>query len=119
MVFKRLSLDSILDPTPAILRYILIICTDDIMGEWFLFGCSWSMEIYVGMLGNTAPGRCYITPNSYIYYCHNVRWIAKYKINNEIGKSSIPLDLYVLSIMLFNSKITRKINNQLPPNVVV
>ena len=26
-------------------------------GEWFLFRCSWSMEIYVRMLGNTASGR--------------------------------------------------------------
>ncbi|KAG4085339.1 hypothetical protein H8356DRAFT_1435432 [Neocallimastix lanati (nom. inval.)] len=26
-------------------------------GEWFLFRCSWSMEINVGMLGNTAPSR--------------------------------------------------------------
>jgi len=68
MVSKRLSLCSTVDLAPVILPYDLIIGTDDNMsttpiitpiGEvnGSLFRCSWSMEVYVEMLRNTAPGR--------------------------------------------------------------
>ncbi|KAG4102667.1 hypothetical protein H8356DRAFT_1420946 [Neocallimastix lanati (nom. inval.)] len=70
MYYKKLSLSSILDLTPTILRYdlkaLMIICphANDYThwrGEWFLFRCSWTIKIYEGMLGNTAPDRCVTT----------------------------------------------------------
>ncbi|KAG4093336.1 hypothetical protein H8356DRAFT_1361193 [Neocallimastix lanati (nom. inval.)] len=49
---KRLFLGGILDSTPVILLYDLIIGTEDIM-------VNGSYSDARGMLGNTAPGRCY------------------------------------------------------------
>ncbi|KAG4105026.1 hypothetical protein H8356DRAFT_1418995 [Neocallimastix lanati (nom. inval.)] len=59
-------------------KIILSIITDNI-SFWFTY----SMEMYVGMLGNTVSGRRvktlykYIPFNSYICYSHNGRWKAQ------------------------------------------
>ncbi|KAG4100064.1 hypothetical protein H8356DRAFT_1423271 [Neocallimastix lanati (nom. inval.)] len=68
---KRLSLGSILDPAPVILRYDLIIGTDDNMGEWFLFRMHVGQWRYIQKCVTTLCQ--YITPNSYICYGHNER----------------------------------------------
>ncbi|KAG4108741.1 hypothetical protein H8356DRAFT_1350072 [Neocallimastix lanati (nom. inval.)] len=61
MVSKRISLGSILDPTPTILHYILIIGTDDIMSPGVNGSYPDARGQWRYMLGNKAPGRCVTT----------------------------------------------------------